>query len=35
MNCTDIHDRQSDVLKIKVEYRFLDQVLRYEHITCV
>lgn len=24
-----------DVLKIKVEYRFLDQVFRYEYITCV
>lgn len=28
---TDNHD----VLKIKVEYRFLDQVFRYEYITCV
>lgn len=28
---TDNHD----VLKIKVEYRFLDQVFTYEYITCV
>lgn len=31
VKCTDIYDNH-DVLKITVENRFLDQVLRYEYI---